>query len=324
MRWRVAGLAWAAVGAIGAAQASTIVDYTLLRPEGRRHYLVVEPDRLSRSNRPTVILLHGHGASAAFMVGIDSFGTYTAQDWIRLAERERVMLIAPDGIKGSDGKQAWNDCRADAATNANSDDVGFVAALIDTAVNELGADPERIYVYGSSNGGGMAYRLGIELAPRLAAIGVQSALMPMQSRCKPPAHPISVFVAHGTADQIAPYNGGKVGHWLLRDRGSGVSADESVAVWRRAAGLPELPMSFRLPHLQSGDPTSATRYVWGSDPARVQIELMRIDGGGHVQPSKQEELPWILRKLVGNMNHDVDAAEEAWNFFKDKRVMSPR
>jgi polyhydroxybutyrate depolymerase len=306
---------------MGAAQASTIVDHTLLRPEGRRHYLVVEPDRLARSNRPTVILLHGHGASAAFMIGIDSFGTYTAQDWIRLAERERVMLIAPDGIKGSDGKRAWNDCRADASTNATSDDVGFLAALIDTAVNELGADPDRIYVFGSSNGGGMAYRAGIELAPRLAAIGVQSALMPMASRCKPPSHPISVFVSHGTADAIAPYNGGKVGHWLLRDRGSGVSADESVAVWRRAAGLPEAPASFRLPHLQSSDPTFATRYVWGFDPSRVQIEFMRIDGGGHTHSSKAEELPWVLRKLVGNMNHDVDTAEEAWNFFKDKRVI---
>jgi polyhydroxybutyrate depolymerase len=314
----------AAAGALNVAQASTIVDYTLLRPEGRRHYLVVEPDRLARSGRPTVILLHGHGASGAFMIGLDSFGTYKAQDWIRLAERERVMLIAPDGIKGSDGKQAWNDCRLDASTNATSDDVGFIAALIDTAVNELGADRDRIYVFGSSNGGGMAYRLGIELAPRLAAIGVQSALMPMQSRCKPPTYPISVFVSHGTADEIAPYNGGRVGHWLLRDRGSGVSADESVAVWRRAAGLPEAPASFRLPHLQSSDPTSATRYVWGNDPARVQVQFMRIDGGGHVHTSKNEELPWLLRKLVGNMNHDTDTAEEAWNFFKDKRVTGTR
>jgi len=327
MRRRAAGWLLAAAGCVtaaGAVQASTIVDYTLLRPEGRRHYLVVEPDRLARSGRPTVILLHGHGASAAMMVGLESFGFYKAQDWIRLAERERVMLIAPDGSKGSDGKQAWNDCRADAASNATSDDVGFIAALIDTAVNELGADPERIYVYGSSNGGGMVYRLGIELAPKLAAIGVQSALMPMQSRCKPPSHPISVFISHGTADRIAPYNGGKVGHWLLRDRGSGVSADESVAVWRRAAGLPEVPARFRLPHLQSSDPTSATRYIWGQDPARVQIEFMRIDGGGHTHASRNEEMPWILRKLVGNMNHDVDTAEEAWNFFRDKRATGAR
>jgi polyhydroxybutyrate depolymerase len=83
-------------------------------------------------------------------------------------------------------------------------------------------------------------------------------------------------------------------------------------------------MRFRLPHLQSSDPTSATRYGWGSDPARVQVQFMRIEGGGHVQPSKDEELPWILRKIVGNMNHDVDTAEEAWTFFKDKKAASAR
>src|SRR5881398_298912 len=66
------------------------------------------------------------------------------------AEREKVLLIAPEGTKGSDGKAAWNDCRTDAPTNATSDDVGFISALIDIATADLHADPERIYVFGSS------------------------------------------------------------------------------------------------------------------------------------------------------------------------------
>jgi polyhydroxybutyrate depolymerase len=44
-----------------------------------------------------------------------------------------------------------------------------------------------------------------------------------------------------------------------------------------------------------------------------------VDGGGHVEAAKDGELPWLLRKLVGEMNHDVDTAEEAWAFFKTKR-----
>ena len=324
MKARMAGVSALAASMLAAAaavtHASTIDEFSLARPEGLRHYLVVQPDKLARSNRPLVILLHGNGSSADMMVGMDSIAGYRSEDWIRLAERERVMLIAPDGSKARNGKRAWNDCRADAPTNATADDVGFIAELIDTAVSRLGADPERIYVFGSSNGGAMAYRLAIEIAPRLAAIGVQSALMPAQSRCKTPSTPVSVFVTHGTADPVMPYGGGKVGNWVLRERGTGIGAEESVAVWRRLAGFPDAAQSFRIPHLQSSDPTSAVRYVWGHDPARVQVEFLRIDGGGHVPASRNDELPWWLRKLVGNMNRDVDLAEEAWIFFRDKRV----
>ena len=308
-----------AAGAL-TAHASTIDDLSIVRPEGLRRYLVVQPDKLARTNRPVVILLHGNGLSADMMVGLDSIAGYRMEDWVRMAERERVMLIAPDGSKARNGKRAWNDCRADAATNTSTDDVGFIAELIDTAVARLGADPDRVYVFGSSNGGAMAYRLGIELAPRLAAVGVQSALMPAQSRCKAPSMPVSMFISHGTADPVMPYGGGKVGNWLLRERGSGIGAEESVALWRRLAGFQDAGLSFRIPHLKASDPTSAVRYVWGDDPAKVQVEFLRIDGGGHVPPSRSDELPWWLRKLVGNMNGDVDLAEEAWIFFRDKRA----
>jgi polyhydroxybutyrate depolymerase len=299
--------------------AVTITDHTLARPEGLRHYIVAEAEGKSKTKRPVLILLHGHGATAAIMVGMASFGGYKPQEWSTLAARENILLLAPDGVKASDGKSAWNDCRGDATTNATTDDVGFIAALIDTAIAQFNADPERVYVFGESNGGGMAYRVGIELAPRVAAIGVQSSLMPVQSACPAPSRPLSVFIAHGTADQIAPYAGGKVGHWLLHGRGSGIGAEQSVATWRKLAGLPETAAVYRFPHLRPDDPTSATRHVWGANPAGTQVEFLRIDGGGHVEAAKEGELPWLLRKLVGDMNHDVDTAEEAWSFFRPKR-----
>jgi polyhydroxybutyrate depolymerase len=300
--------------------AATISSHELARPEGTRHYLVMQPDGLLPTLRPVVILLHGHGASAAWMLGQEAFGGYRSQDWATLASSNKVMLIAPDGIRASDGKQAWNDCRADASTNASSDDVGFLAALIDRAIAEFGADPQRIYVFGTSNGGGMAYRAGIELGPRVAAIGVQSSLMAAHSNCKPPSHPLSVFFTHGTADKIAPYGGGEVSAFGLTGRGSGISVDESVAVWRKLAGLADTPVTYRYPHLQAGDPTSATRLTWGTEPAKLQVELLRIDGGGHTGSSRTEKLPWLLRKLVGDMNHDEDTPEAAWRFFEHKRA----
>jgi polyhydroxybutyrate depolymerase len=312
-------LAVLALGLAAPASAVTITDHTLARPEGPRHYIVLEPDGQPKARRPVVILLHGHGASAAAMVGLKSVLGFKSPGWAKVAARENILLVAPDGASGSDGKPAWNDCRRDAPTNTSADDVGLLAALIDTAVTRFDADPERVYVFGVSHGGAMAYRAGIALAPRLAAIGVQSGLMAAQSACPAPSVPISVFVEHGTADEIVPYAGGKAGSWLLRGRGTGLGTGQAVATWRRLAGLPDTPAVYRFPHLHPDDPTSATRYVWGSDPAGVQVEFLKIEGGGHVEADRNNALPWLLRKLGGEMNHDVDTAGEAWSFFRTKR-----
>jgi polyhydroxybutyrate depolymerase len=47
----------------------------------------------------------------------------------------------------------------------------------------------------------------------------------------------------------------------------------------------------------------------------VQVEFLSVDGGGHVHTSKDGEFPWLLKKILGPMNHDVDIADEAWRFF---------
>lgn len=300
--------------------APPIESRTLERPEGLRNYLVMQPASAASGVRPLVILLHGHGGSAEFMLGQVPILGYTAPAWRLLAEREGFMLIAPNGVDGGDGNSAWNDCRADATSNSTADDVGFISALIDRAIMEHHADPKRIYVFGHSNGGGLAYRLGIELGPRLAAIGVQSMLMPAHSSCKPAAYPLPVFVSHGTQDKVIPYGGGALGGAVLAGRGTGVSAEESVAAWRKLAALPEQAAIYQFPHLNPADPTSAMRFVWGSDPHGLQVYFLRIEGGGHVHASKTEEFPLQLRKLVGEMNHDVDTAEEVWTFFKEKRA----
>jgi polyhydroxybutyrate depolymerase len=309
-------LAGAAVHQPASAQAIDTREFPM--PGVGRHFVMMQPRDLGGELHPLLILLHGHGGSGSFMLGQSSLLGYQPRGWQRLAARENLLVIAPMGTKGSDGKLAWNDCRGDATTNATTDDVAFISALIDKAVKSYRADPRRVYVFGSSNGGGMAYRLGTELGPKLAAIAVQSALMPARNACGAPKHPLPVFVTHGTLDKVTPFGGGEIGAWGLRGRGTGLSADESVAVWRKLAGLAERPAVHRFP--QSSPDTSATRFVWGDDPHGVQVEFLRIDGGGHTWSSRHEELPWLVRKLVGEMNRDVDIEEEVWNFFKDKRA----
>jgi polyhydroxybutyrate depolymerase len=110
----------------------------------------------------------------------------------------------------------------------------------------------------------------------------------------------------------------------LTGRGSGIPLDDSVAAWRDLAGLKDPPATYRYPHLQAGDQTSANRITWGAAPAQMQIELLRIYGGGHTGSSRTEELGWLLRKLIGDMNHDADTPDAAWGFFEHKRAAPAR
>lgn len=298
-----------------AAQAATITSAQMPRPEGARHYLVATPDKPSASRRPLVIVLHGHAGSANLVFGKERLNA-PMQQWLEIADREQLLVIAPDGIKGSDEKRGWNDCRADASTNPKSDDVGFIGALIDKAIAENNADPARVYVIGTSNGGIMSYRLGVELAPRLAAIASIAALWPAKSLCPEPTQPMPLLLIHGTADKIVPYGGGEVGHFLLKGRGSAVSADQTLAIWRKPLHLPDAAAKDEaLAHQRESGDTSVRHFVWGED----QLEFYKVENGGHSEPSIHHRMGWIAGALLGAQNADFELAEEAWRFFRDKR-----
>jgi polyhydroxybutyrate depolymerase len=291
-RW-LAGML-AALFMLAPLHAAVISAGTMVRPEGQRDYLLAQAQTPAPGKRALVILLHGHGGSASLAFGREKF-TDPAVAWLDVVDRENVLLIAPQGTKGSDKLPGWNDCRADAPTNPTTDDVGLIGALIDKAIAELGADPERVYITGISNGGTMTYRAGMELKQPVAAIAVLSGLMPARSLCAAPTRALPVLVTHGTSDKISPYAGGAISHWMLSGRGSGISADT----------------------------TSATRYVWDADPAGMQVEFLKIDGGGHVQPSIRRRVSATVVFLLGNQNGDVEFVDEAWSFFRDKRAAVP-
>lgn len=304
-----------------ASAAATVRPLDLPRPEGPRHVLVAAPDRAATGLRPLVILLHGHGGSAAQLLG-QQRSAAPLSVWLQIADREGWLLAAPDGWKGADGHPGWNDCRSDAANNPRTDDVGLIVALIDELVARHQADPARVYVMGMSNGGMMTFRAAAALGPRLAAFATVSAAMPADSACAPTRTPLPALIVSGTADPLVPYAGGEV-HFMSRvSRGQVLGVEASAAFWRELARLPAEPSRRESqPHRDAADPTRAERIVWGADPAKLQVELLRIDGGGHIEPSLGEQPRRFYTSIVGPQNGDLEIAEEAFAFFKDKRAV---
>ncbi len=291
--------------------AAPVSKVEMLRPEGRRYYLKAVPSGRAAAKRPLVIVLHGSGASAEQVLGL-AFPFSPLSVWLEIAEREQVIVVAPDGTKQR-GQRAWNDGFADIAGNPKCDDVGFVSAVIDRSIAEDGADPERVYVIGVSKGGMMAYRLAAELAPRLAGFSAVLAAMPQRADYRLPGQPLSALIVAGTADPFIPYQGGK-SFVTLGFMAPALGIEASAAAWRKLARL-------------EGEPaidgsSSAIRHTWGPHPGALQVVLLKIVGGGHAEPSRRKRYPGMFSRFPGRQNAKLEIAEEAWAFFKDKRRSS--
>jgi len=117
-----------------------------------------------------------------------------------------------------------------------------------------------------------------------------------------------------------PYRGGDVRLYSQKSRGSAMAVEDAARSWRAFDALAEQPAETRdFPKLDAGDKTYARLRCWGSDPKRYQVELIRIEGGGHVEPSVHQRIGGLYRSIVGAQNGDFEAAEEAWRFFAEKR-----
>ncbi|MDR3414999.1 MAG: PHB depolymerase family esterase [Nevskia sp.] len=298
-----------------AAQASTQHRLNVTTADGRRDYILSSPDGAS-GPLPLVLVLHGHLGTAA-----NAFGAGAAPSplsaWLAIAQRERVLVAALQGLKGTDNHTGWHDCRLDAIEDPVTDDVSFAQGVVQSLVQSGRADPHRIYVMGMSNGGMMAYRLALEMHPTPAAIAAVSSTMASKNACGETPPRVSVLLINGTADAIVPYGGGKVG-FRGHKTGTVIGADATRDFWLRADHLPAAPTSsYTFPHRSADDPTTAVRQVYGQ-PGGLQVETITIQDGGHVEPSLLYHYGWFYSRLVGTQNQDLESAEEAWTFFKDK------
>lgn len=149
---------------------------------------------------PLIVFLHGYSSTSARML------RYSKLD--QLVDEEGVLLLAPDGEKDTAGLQFWNatDYCCD-FSGRNTDDVGYLIGLIDEVSLAYNVDPDRVYLWGHSNGGFMSYRLLCEHSDRFAAIvSFAGSTYVDASQCSPTS-PVSVLHIHGTVDQVIAYDG---------------------------------------------------------------------------------------------------------------------
>jgi len=258
-------------------------------PTGKRHYELFVPT--DKPNMPLVIVLHGNGGSGRQIERTTSFDS--------IAAREQFIVVYPDAID-----HHWNDGRPELETGV--DDVAFIASLIDELAARYAIDRSRVYITGASNGGMMAYRLGCDLADRIAAIAPVIGNLPATIHCEPHA-PLSVLAINGSADPLVPYAGGAV----ARGRGTVLSAALSTSHFATRAGCGPATATVDEPDADPNDGSRTLRTSYPC-PAPVSVELLTLDGAGHTWPGGKQYLP---KRLIGGTSRDFDGAERIWEFF---------
>jgi polyhydroxybutyrate depolymerase len=189
-----------------------------------------------------------------------------------IADQFGFVVAYPDGIDLS-----WADGRgASVPDRQGIDDVGFLSALIERLSGQYRIAPGRVFVTGMSAGAFMANRLACDRADLISAVVPVAGTLGSGVPCAP-SRPVSVLQIHGTGDPVVPFNGGAmVGRGGPSDI---VSAPVLAQRWSALDGCPG-PLIDSPPA-----PGEVQRAIAAGCAAGTLVELVRIDGGGHVWPA---------------------------------------
>jgi predicted esterase len=153
---------------------------------GRGFYL--NERRRGGPPQPLVLMLHGLYQSP---IRVERATAATA-----FSESEHFTLVYPIGEK-----EAWDAgscCRSDTAN-----DVGYLVDLVHYVARLTPVDLHRVYIWGFSNGGMMAWRAVCQTRNTFAGAGVMAGALLV--KCPTPVHVVDV---HGLKDTTVPYGGG--------------------------------------------------------------------------------------------------------------------
>lgn len=166
-----------------------------------------------------------------------------------------------------------------------TDDVGAVSEILDRVESEFCIDPGRVFATGLSNGAEMAAQVGCLLPDRFAGIAPVAGIV--YQGCE---GSMAVITFHGTDDYNVPYE----------------SVPEAVAEWAHDNGCPEV-----FDYQRVDDHVLLESYFGCMGEP---VEFYTLEGGGHTWPGAEDGAGG-----VGPTNHEINASELIWDFFKNVR-----
>ncbi len=259
---------------------------------------------------PLVIVFHGFGG--------DGENALEQGRWVEKSNAAGFAVLAPDGSFEHEDRaprfvgnpRSWNSGAGTGspAQQRGVDDIGFVRALLDELLRTQPLDASRVYATGFSNGAAMAFRVGLELSERIAAIApVANSLL---TAPQPLNQPVSLLLIWGRDDPLNPIEGGP----LKRSTGAVArpSAQESWQTWGRLLHCSDEP-------LESVLSDRLTLMAQRECDGGASSQWITVEGLGHQWPGGRT----YLRLISGPGSDAIDATDQIWRFFSQQPRRQP-
>jgi polyhydroxybutyrate depolymerase len=248
---------------------------------------------------PLVLDLHGHTEPAALHKINSGLGTF--------GDHHGFVTVTPEG---SGPPPQWD-------TTFRSADMRFLGEVLDEVEQALCIDERRVFVAGYSNGAFMASAMVCVYPDRIAAVGAVAGIRAVPG-CTP-RRPVPVVAFHGTADPFVSFNGGLgpgVNNLPAADRQALIDV---AAPTDSRLSVPQVTRAWAIRNGCGSKPTTRSvakdvALVRYPCPTDADVELYRIDRGGHTWPGSQ--FSKSIAPFVGRTTFSIDADQLMWAFFQ--------
>lgn len=235
-----------------------------------RAYSKFVPSSYSKnSSVPLVVLLHGYGSTGA---GQESYMKFKS-----VAEKNKFILVSPDGTIDPIGKRFWNATDACCGFFSQVADDAYLLSILDEMESSYSIDNKRIYFVGHSNGGFMSYRMACRYPDRIAGIASLAGASYFKATDCGARSSVSVLQIHGTNDATILYEGGQI---LSNPYPSAFASVSQWATFNQCAknGVNKSSKLDLVDNI-AGDETSIT--AWTNCRNSSEVELWTMKNGTH-------------------------------------------
>lgn len=266
----------------------------------KRVYILHVPESVlaSRKKVPLVLMLHGGGGNDANGVKMTQFSDK--------ADKEGFIVAYPSGSgRFANVLKTWNfwHCCGYSIRN-NTDDSGFLSALIDQLVKDYPVDPHKVFVTGMSNGAMMSHRAGIDLSNKIAAIApVVGTMFGDEPRAN---GPVAALIINGTDDTQIKLDGG-ANNSRFKSAWDGTPMKPALwqsQYWAKINGCKPEPHKVQYKK-------DVTVYDYDC-PKGKDVRHFIITGGTHSWPGGRPG-----RKGGATPSTAINATDEIWAFFME-------